>query len=212
MKKMYDDATCEIETYLIENGMIDDLLYWKDINKRVLYIDSDITVTSALDVIKHILRYNQEDDANNLQPCDRKPIRIFLSTYGGEIDAGFGLIDVIVNSATPVYTINLSCCYSMGFLIGLAGHKRYGMPNSKFLLHDGSSFVYNSSEKVQDYMDFSKSVDKKIKDYVLNRTKISSKAYNANKRKEWYMLAEEAKEKLVIHYIIGEDIPLSEIL
>ena len=100
----------------------------------------------------------------------------------------------------------------MGFLIGLAGHKRYASKTAKFLMHDGTNFVINSGAKAQDQMEFNKRIEQRIKEYVLAQTKITSEMYDAQMRKEWYMFADEAKNLGVTDYIIGEDCNLDEIL
>ena len=100
----------------------------------------------------------------------------------------------------------------MGFLIGLAGHRRYAMHHAKFLMHDGSNFIYNSGAKAQDQMEFNKKLEERIKDYVLSRTNITSEMYDSQIRKEWYMFANEAKELGVTDYIIGEDYPINHIV
>lgn len=100
----------------------------------------------------------------------------------------------------------------MGFLIGLAGHKRFAMPHAKFLMHDGSQFIYNSGAKAQDQMEFNKRMEGRIKQYVLSRTEITSEMYDSQMRKEWYMFADEAKKFGVTDYIIGEDCTINDII
>lgn len=143
---------------------------------------------------------------------DRKPIILYVTSNGGDVDAGFALIDVILSSETPVYVINQGYQYSMGFLIGLAGHKRFAMPHAKFLMHDGSQFIYNSGAKAQDQMEFNKRMEERIKQYVLSRTEITSEMYDSQMRKEWYMFADEAKKLGVTDYIIGEDCTINDII
>ena len=135
-----------------------------------------------------------------------------MSSNGGEVDAGFELIDVILQSKTPVYVLNLGYQYSMGFLIGLAGHKRFATKNAKFLMHDGTDFIINSGAKAQDQMEFNKRMSKRVKEYILSRSKITSEEYDSKLRVEWYMFADEAKEKGFCDYIIGEDCSLDDIV
>ena len=122
------------------------------------------------------------------------------------------MIDIIQSSKTPVYTVNLGYQYSMGFLIGLAGHKRFSTKNAKFLMHDGSNFVYGSGTKVQDQMEFQRRVEARIKDYILSRSKLTSEEYDNKLRVEWYLFADEAKEKGFTDYIIGVDCEMDEMI
>lgn len=119
---------------------------------------------------------------------------------------------MIMNSKTPVYTINLGYQYSMGFLIGLAGHKRFATHNAKFLMHDGSNFVYNSGAKAQDQMEFQKKVEERIKQYIISRSNLTPEEYDSKLRVEWYLFADEAKQKGFVDYILGEDCDINEIV
>ena len=175
-----------------------------------LFLNADIDQFSVADIVKHIMQFNQED--KGLDTDERMPILLYVISNGGEVDSGFELIDVIMSSKTPVYTINLGYQYSMGFLIGLAGHKRYATNNAKFLMHDGSNFVYNSGAKAQDQMEFNRKVENRIKKYVLSRSKVTEEEYDSKLRVEWYLFADEAKEKGFVDYIIGEDCDINEII
>lgn len=189
---------------------IEDVFYIKDLKQRKLYINSVICSESVIDAIHHILQYNAEDVGI---PIDqRKPILLYLTTNGGNVEAGWQLIDVIMSSDTPVYTINTGYWYSMGFLIGLAGHKRFATKNARFLMHDGSNFVIDSSSKVKDQIEFQKRMDDRTKKFVLNKSNIDEKEYDEKLRVEWYMFADEAKGRGVIDSIIGEDCSISEVV
>jgi len=170
----------------------------------------DVEQLSVADIVKHIMQYNKED--KGIDPKDRQPILLYVTSNGGEVDSGFELIDIIQNSKTPVHTINLGYQYSMGFLIGLAGHKRFATQNAKFLMHDGSNFVYNSGAKAQDQMEFQKKVEERVKQYILSRSKLTSEEYDSKLRVEWYLFASEAKDKGFVDYIIGEDCDIDEVI
>lgn len=206
----YYDIEIDAEQILISGGMVDEIFYLKDLKQRKLYLNSDVCQETVNDIVKNILQYNREDAG--IEVKDRKPILLYIASNGGEVDAGFELIDAIMASKTPVYTVNLGYQYSMGFLIGLAGHRRYAMRNSKYLMHDGSNFVYNSGAKAQDQMKFNGRVEERVKQYILSRSKLSSEEYDSKLRVEWYLFSDEAKEKGFVDYIIGEDCDIDEIV
>lgn len=205
----YYDIEVNVET-LIENGMVEELFFLKDLKQRKLFLDSDVDQYSVGGIVRHIMQINKED--KGIEVSKRQPILLYVVSNGGEVDSGFELIDAIMNSKTPVYTINLGYQYSMGFLIGIAGHKRFASANAKFLMHDGSNFVYGSGSKVQDQMEFQRKVEERVKKYVISRSKITSDEYDSKLRVEWYMFADEAKEKGFVDYIIGEDCDIDDIV
>lgn len=191
-------------------GMLDEIFFLKDLQQRKLFLSVDIEDVTVRHVIKHIMQFNAEDRGIAIK--DRKPILLYISSRGGDIDAGFELVDVIQNSKTPVYTVNLGYQYSMGFLVGLAGHKRFATTNAKYLMHDGTQFIYNSGMKAQDQMDFQRCTEERIKSYVVEHSKISPEEYDSKLRYEWYLYANEAKEKGFTDMIIGVDCDIDMIV
>lgn len=208
-KKGYYDIDIDFDVFMQSCGL-EDLFYLKDTKLRKFYLNYGIDQDGIHDIVRHILQINAEDKEVPLEK--RQPILLYVVSNGGEVDSGFELIDAIEASKTPVYTINLGYQYSMGFLIGLAGHKRFATKNAKFLMHDGSNFVWNSGAKAQDQMDFNRRVEARIRDYVISHSKVSPEEYDSKLRVEWYLFADEAKEKGFTDFIIGEDCELGEIV
>lgn len=188
----------------------DGYFYLKELKQRKLFLTSEINQKEVEPIVKNILQFNKDD--KNILPEERTPILLYICSRGGDVPSGFELIDVITASKTPVYTINLGYEYSMGFLIGLAGHKRYTTANASFLVHDGSNFVCNSAAKAQDQMEFLKKLDSKIREYTIARSNITGEEYDNKLRVEWYLFAEEAKEKGFCDYIIGKDCDIDDIV
>jgi ATP-dependent Clp protease protease subunit len=209
-KGYYEDIDVEVWSMTPENSTLQEVFYFKDLKNRRLTLNDDIDQSTVHEIVRHILQYNRDD--MNLRVEDRKPIILYVCSNGGEMDSGFELIDVIKNSLTPVYTVNLGYQYSMGFLIGLAGHKRFATKNAKYLIHDGSSFIYGSSTKVEDQVEFNKSVNYRVKEYILANSTMKEEDYDKNLRREWYMFAQEAKSMGLTDYIIGEDCTLNDVL
>ena len=206
----YYDIDMDVEQMLTDTGLIDSWFYLQDLRQRKLRLNGEIDQFMVSDLVRHILQFNQED--KGIPQENRTPIILYVSSNGGEVDAGFELIDVIRASKTPVYTVNLGFQYSMGFLIGLAGHKRFATTNAKVLMHDGSQFVYNSGTKVQDQMEFQRKVEERVKNYIISRSNLTEEEYNSKLRVEWYLFADEAKEKGFIDYIIGVDCTLDDVI
>ena len=204
---VYDDLDIEA---LLQNIGLEDILEYKDLEERKLYLTGEVNTLNTTDLVHKILQYNADD--KDIPVEERTPIRLYITSEGGDVQSGLGLMDVIMTSKTPVYTINLGYWYSMALMIGLTGHKRYATPNSSVLLHDGSNFVYNSGNKVQDQMDFFKKLDARLKEIVIAHTNMTEEMYDKKSRVEWYMLADEAKELGFVDYLIGVDCDLDEVL
>ena len=189
-----------------------DVFDMEEIDKRHLAINGPIEDGGIFEsVVYHIMRFNSQD--KELPVEERKPIILYINSPGGSVTDGYGLIDAIITSKTPVYTVNQGICFSMGFLVFIAGHKRYSMPHAEFLMHDGSTAGWDSMAKMKDRMDFeTKQLEKMTKDYITSHTKISDEMYDEKYRVEWYFLPEEAKEMGVVDYIVGKDCDIDVII
>ena len=193
------------------NFGLEDHFMMEDLENRHLYINEAISEDVISSVVYHILRFNLEDQEVPVE--ERMPIILYINSPGGDIVAGFGVIDAILTSKTPVYTVNLGECSSMGFLIFIAGAKRFAMPHCEFLMHDGSSGGADSMAKLRDRIEFETGeLAGEIKEYVISRTKIDKKTYDKKYRIEWYFMAKDAVELGVADHIIGKDCSMDDIL
>ena len=182
-----------------------------DVVDRKIWFTDEVNEGIIDSIVYNIFRYNSLDKGIPIK--DRKPIIIYLSSPGGMVYEGLGLCSAIETSKTPVYTVNVGECCSMGLIIYLTGKKRYAMPNSVFLMHDGSSFGYDSSAKLKDRVDFdSGTLADHIKDLILKHTSLTKKQYDEKYRKEWYFLPEESKKYGFTDYIVGQDCDIDEII
>lgn len=95
----YYDFDMDFEAIMIEAGMVDEMFRLQDLKNRKLFLNEHISQDTIHEVVKHILQYNSDD--KGVDPADRKPILLYVVSKGGDVDAGFELIDVVQNSKTP---------------------------------------------------------------------------------------------------------------
>ena len=177
----------------IANAQLPDpdlLAYYDQLENREIWLDSQVNI-STLTISKLIMHFNKVDSRNNTPIEERKPIKIFIYSYGGEVAACFNLVDTIQLSKTPVYTYNMGVAMSAAFVILLAGHKRFALPRSTALVHSGSGTTQGTFEQTEAQMkDYKHSVEV-MRNYVLSRTTIDQKTFNKNKNTEWYLYIED---------------------
>ena len=181
------------------------------LEQRKIILNAIIDDDTMESVVLHILRWNMEDKDISVEK--RKPIWLYINSPGGDVVYGLNVIDAIKASETPIYTVCFSECASMAFHIFIAGHKRYCFKNSILLIHDGEVSISNSSSKAKDTMKFIDSLDERIKQHLLENTKITAEFYESIYDTEYYLFAnDKGKELGCTDYIIGEDVPLTTIL
>ena len=191
----------------------DDYERYLDLQDRRLYLTQEIQafdpeeMTGDMSICSYlidaILAFNRED--KGIKPEKRKPIRLYINSPGGDINEGYSLISAIELSKTPIYTINIGVWYSMAFLIGITGHKRFALPYTTYLMHDGYNFVYDSGGKAQDKMKFNMRFESEVeKPHVIRHSNLKVSDYESLSRVEYYLLPEDAKEHGFIDEVVAD--------
>ena len=186
-------VTCTLDEYRMMHTRERRIIYLfheiasLDCEEGSVYDFTSMTGGAVMD----ILAFNREDEG--IPPEERKPITIYINSPGGDITEGFPLIAAIELSKTPVHTVNVGQWSSMSFLIGIAGHKRFALPYTTFLLHDGSTVSWNSTSKAIDKAKFDERFDRDVvKAHVLRHSKMTDAEYDSLVRVEYYMLPDDA--------------------
>ncbi len=179
------------------------LTYYSDLEKRIIWLEEEVT-ECTLEFVRKIIEWNREDEMNGLEPKDRKPIKIFFFSPGGDLDVNYALIDTIRLSKTPVYGINIGRCCSAAAYIYLSCHHRYMMNHSYFVFHQGSSQLSGSYNEVVAIMNDYQGQVAELSNLMKERTLYTEEEIMDNIVTEWYVRKEEALEKGVCHEIIND--------
>lgn len=182
---------CEEETKDLLNKNLPDpdtLSYFNRIAKREIFINTDID-EYCVDFAKMIIDWNRQDKGIPIE--ERKKIKIFINTDGGDVTAMNSLINAIQLSKTPCITIGMGKCFSAGAMILISAKERYIFPNTIVMIHKGSSGIISDVNKIIDYSKFLEADNELNKHYIFANTKITSKKYKEVENKDWYIFANE---------------------
>lgn len=149
------------------------------------------------------LKEFEKDDSN-------EPVKLILSTAGGSVSDGLVLCNIIDNYTKPLEIVVMGYACSMGTILLCAGNKnpnvkKYCYPFSFGLFHAGYSAVSGEQLSVFDQNEFNRKMDEAIRNYVISNTHITEEEYKLNERRQWYLTAQEMREKGLIDVIIGEE-------
>ena len=108
---------------------------------RIIILEGEITPEMAMGICAQ-LRYLESENKE-------KPIKMLIQSPGGDVDAGWAIIDTMNDIKPKVATVVQGCVASMGSVIAISGEKgmRSALPHSKVMLHTVSSAMRG---KVQD--------------------------------------------------------------
>lgn len=136
------------------------------------------------------------------------PIILHISSYGGIIYDGLALISTMKTSKTPVDTVVDGYAMSMGLVIATQGRKRYCHALSTYMFHQLSSWNEDTRKlkDIEEDLAESRRQQEIINNLILDRTKITKKMLDNNKRqkKDWYITAQEALKLGLVDEILGE--------
>lgn len=166
---------------------------------RILYLNGIITadfspgyLLGALDTLSH------------------KPIKLFITSLGGDLDTTFLFYDVMKRIKSPIITIG-DFCASAAAIILAAGSKRYLSPHAKVMLHLPSNyFAKDTSIQIQD-MEIIQMQSRKYKERIVDiliecGAKKSKREILNDIDRDYWMEPEEA-----IEYGLADEILTPEI-
>lgn len=172
--------------------------YYNDYDDRSIEISYDID-DSLFAVTRQILKYNKQDIGIPVEK--RKPIKVYIMSYGGDLYQAWAAISAMLASKTPIITINMGVAMSAGLLLLLAGHKRYAMKYSTAMIHSGSGGAQGTYEQMEEQQKNYKKLIESMRDYILERTSIDIKLFNKNRTKDWYVTDKEQVELGIVDKI-----------
>lgn len=175
--------------------------YWKDRKNRTFYIDYEIDEAYCLvELAKIIIQMNiEEKDIENPDP-----IRLFIHSYGGDIEQALFFCDLVKASRIPIITIGMGVAMSAGFLIFLSGKKRFAFSHTSMLVHSGSAAFQGTAEQIEEAQKNYKKQIEQMKSYILDNTTIDEKTFNKNRNKDWYLSSDELLKYGIIDEVITD--------
>lgn len=174
--------------------------YYRDEEQRIFWVDGEID-ESLLDLVKMIMRCNKED--KDLPVEQRKPVRVFIDSPGGDVQALFTTIKAIEISKTPVYTINYCGAYSAAAILLTAGHKRFALPGTSVMFHRGSCYYGGEQSVVESTKKYFDALDKKLDEFLFSHTNIDQKIYKRKASSDLYMDENECLKNNVVDSIVS---------
>ena len=178
--------------------------------RRTLYLAAQVTQKSMNDLTKAIVDINAHDRyLEKLYPVyglsyAAQPIHIYIDSYGGAVYQCMGLLGVMNKSVTPIHTIATGAAMSCGFMILICGHKRFAYEYSTPLYHQVSTGFFGKVKDMEESLEETKRLQKRIEKITLERTRITKKRLKEvlKNKIDWFMTADEALRLGVVDAIL----------
>lgn len=172
---------------------------------RKILLSEDINATSVKNIISRIMEINADDDLKeeDYKDWERKPIKLFINSFGGSTYDGLALVDVIKQSKTPVHTISIGSSMSMGLWIYLTGHKRFVGENATLMFHDISISMWDKTEGIKQEVKELERLQTMLSQCITSTSLVKQEKLDdyITRKAEWYISSDEAiKLKLADGY------------
>ncbi len=145
-------------------------------------------------------KYRESSAGSSL---DREPIRLHISSRGGDLEESIGVTEFIRNMKTPVWAYTYKA-YSGAFLIFVACDRRFMYRNGTLLYHQLTTGNYGKLVDLIDDVNESIRLQEVMENIVLDCTNITEEKLDEIRmlKQDWILTADEAVEWKIVDEII----------
>ena len=167
---------------------------------RIIFLGSEIEDDLASVVVAQLLFLESEDP--------ERDIYLYVNSPGGVVTAGLAIYDTMQYLKAPVSTICVGQAASMAAVLVSAGAKgkRYALPNSRIMIHQGSGgFRGNTPDVMIQVKELETLVDKLMK-ILAKHTGQDAEKVKRDIDRDRFMSADEAKSYgLIDEIFVGKE-------
>ena len=167
----------------------------KMLKTRTIILSGEVNKELAEKVVKQLLLLEADSD---------EPIKVFIDSPGGDVDAGFAIFDMIRFVKPEVYTVGMGLVASAGALILLAAPKerRLGLPNSHYLIHQPLSGMRGVATDIEIHAKELEKLRVKLNNLIAEETGQKLDRVEKDTDRDYWMSADEAGDYGLISKII----------
>ncbi|HYM53654.1 MAG TPA: ATP-dependent Clp protease proteolytic subunit [Candidatus Dormibacteraeota bacterium] len=162
-------------------------IYSRLLKERIIFLGDAIEDHVANLVIAQLLYLESEDS--------EKDISLYINSPGGVVTAGLAIYDTMQYLKAPVSTICIGQAASMGAILLAAGAtgKRYGLPNSRIMIHQGTSGFRGNTPDVEIQVKEVMHLTERLMTILAEHTGQTAEKVRHDSERDYFMGAEEAK-------------------
>ena len=133
-----------------------------------------------------------------------KDIYLYINSPGGSVSAGLAIYDTINYIPSPVMTIGMGMCASMGAFLLSSGTrgKRFALPNTKIMIHQPAGGAKGQATDIMIVAEEILKTKKKLNEILSKNTNQPLSKIIKDAERDYYMSADEAKAYGLIDEVI----------
>jgi len=122
---------------------LSDQVYNRLLRNRIIFLGTQVDDDIANSLCAQLLLLTAEDS--------EKDIYFYINSPGGSVSAGLAIYDTMMYIPNDIVTVGMGMAASMGQFLLTAGTpgKRFALPNTEILLHQGSAGIGGSAADIR---------------------------------------------------------------
>ena len=162
-------------------------IYSRLLKDRIIFLGDAIEDNVANLIIAQLLFLESEDP--------EKDIQLYINSPGGVVTSGMAIYDTMQYLRAPVSTICIGQAASMGAVLLAAGAKgkRYALPNSRIMIHQGSGGFRGNTPDVEIQMREMLHLTDRLMHVLADHTGQEYEKVKRDSERDYFMSAEEAR-------------------
>ncbi|MEN6364700.1 MAG: ATP-dependent Clp protease proteolytic subunit [Rectinema sp.] len=181
----------------------DDALAERFLKTRTILLTGEIEKESAERTIRQLLL---------LESLSSEPVTILIDSPGGDVYAGFSIFDMIRFAKVPVTIVGMGLVASAAALVLLAvpAERRFGLPNSSYLIHQPLSGVRGVATEIEIAARELEKTRTRINEIISRETGQSAERVAKDTDRDYWLDAREAVAYGLISKIVTkrDELPL----
>ena len=167
---------------------LDDQLTARLLHQRIIVLGQEVDDVIANRLCAELLLLSAEDP--------RRDISLYINSPGGSVSAGLAIYDTMRLVPNDVSTLAMGLAASMGQFLLSAGSrgKRYALPHSRVLMHQGSAGIGGSAVDIEIQADDLRHTRDVVLGLIAEDTGQDVATIEHDSRRDRWFTAEEARE------------------
>ncbi len=167
------------------------------LRNRIVFLGTQVDDTVANLIVAQLLFLAQDDPERDIQ--------LYINSPGGSSDAGLAIYDTMQLISPAVATTCVGIAASMGawLLAGGAKGKRSALPNSRILIHQGSSGFQGTAADIEVQAREMLRLEARMQELLAADTGQPVERVQRDINRDYWMSAVEAREYGIVDTIVG---------
>lgn len=163
-------------------------IYSRLLKERIIFITGPIDDGVATSVTAQLLFLESENP--------KKEVYMYINSPGGYVSSGLAIYDTMQYVRSPVATVCIGQCASMGSLLLAAGEPdmRMVLPNARIMVHQPSGGYRGVATDIERHAEEIIDLKRRLNDIYVKHTGQKYEAIERKLDRDTFMNAEEAKD------------------